>query len=80
MNGFARVLRASASRAQADNPNARYVRNLPAARRTAYGLALNGGPSAPGVTVTFPNGLVIGHSSTGCVAQADARLYGDYRS
>jgi hypothetical protein len=64
---------------RADDPNLRYVQSLPAARRAAYGRALNGGgPSAPGVTVTLPNGLVKGHSSTGCVAEADAHLYGDY--
>jgi hypothetical protein len=63
---------------RADDPNLRYVQSLPAERQDAYGLALNGGgPSAPGVTVTLPNGLVKGHSSAGCVAEADARLYGD---
>jgi hypothetical protein len=66
---------------RASDPNVRYVQGLSADRRAAYGRALNGdGPSAPGVTVTLPNGLVMGHSTTGCVATADTRLYGDYQA
>lgn len=66
---------------RASDPNVRYVQGLSADRRSAYGLALNGGgPSAPGVTVTLPNGLVMGHSTGGCMATADTRLYGDYQA
>jgi hypothetical protein len=70
--------RASARRAAAD-PNIRYVTGLSPSRRRALGAAENGdGPRGPGLTVTLPTGLVIGHSTLGCTATTDARLYGSF--
>jgi hypothetical protein len=61
-------------------PNERYVSGLIQPKQNRYDLDLNGpGPSGPGVAVTLPTGEVLGHSSSGCVAEADRKLFGNYQ-
>jgi hypothetical protein len=61
------------------DPNARYIRSLPASRRKTLALVENGGgPTAPGVIARLPTGGAIGHSRYGCEATADKRLYGSF--
>ncbi|HEY3681798.1 MAG TPA: hypothetical protein VGL93_02100 [Streptosporangiaceae bacterium] len=63
------------------DPNAAYIKALPGDRRDAYGVALNGGgPGAPGVLVTLPQGGELGQNVTSCRSTAENRLYGDFRA
>jgi hypothetical protein len=66
---------------QGPDPNAAYVSRLLAARLTSYQAALFGFDTASAqVTVTIPQGGVVGHSTAGCQASAEAELYGNFRS
>lgn len=61
------------------DPNARYIRSLPASRQKTLALVENGGgPGTPGVIARLPTGGEIGHSRYGCMATADKRLYGSF--
>lgn len=61
------------------DPNERYFSHLPAGRQNTYSNALVGvGPGGPAVTVASPLGGVLGHSSQGCQAKAEAQLYGSF--
>jgi hypothetical protein len=74
-NGFGRELLDKVG------PNQRYFSGLSLLERNRYSLDLNGpGPSGPGVTVELPTGEVIGHSVSGCIAESDGKLFGNYRS
>jgi len=73
-NGFGRELLDKIS------PNERYVSGLSVSKKNRYYLDLNGpGPRGPGVTVKLPTGEVLGHSTSGCIAEADGKLFGSYR-
>lgn len=65
-----------AAQARQDDPNQRYFRQLPAARRAAARTALMG-PSPDGLSVKAPTGMTITASTQGCTAQAQRTLYGD---
>jgi hypothetical protein len=68
----------TASTAQPD-PNWRYFyMTLPISLRADYMTALSGAEGSPGIQVTLPNGIALGHSKSGCMAAADAELYGNY--
>jgi hypothetical protein len=74
-NGFGT---GTASTAKPD-PNWHYFyTTLPISRRTGYMTALGGAEGSPGVQVILPNGMALGHSKSGCMATADAELYGNY--
>ena len=73
--GFADQARLAAE--QHDNPNARYAASLPAGQQAAYNATLDGSPDHL-LSVTVPNGLAITQSSDGCLADAEARLYGNF--
>jgi hypothetical protein len=61
------------------DPNARYLSGLPASRKSAYGVALNGpGPGGPGWLVTLPQGGELGQSKDSCQTAAETRLYGNF--
>jgi hypothetical protein len=65
--------------ARGSDPNARYLSGLPASRKAAYGVALNGlGPAGPGWLVTLPQGGVLGQSKDSCQTAAETRLYGHF--
>jgi hypothetical protein len=65
--------------AQGADPNARYLSGLPAGRKAAYGVVLNGpGPGGPGWLVTLPQGGELGQSKDSCQTAAESRLYGDF--
>jgi hypothetical protein len=68
---------AALAEAQRDNPNAQYVAGLPPPRQAAYTAAIYGS-SRHRLSVTVPTGHVIGQNRDGCLAQAQARLYGDF--
>jgi hypothetical protein len=60
-------------------PMDRYLAGLAPARRQAFSDALNGPQGGAAVVVTLPDGAgAIAHSTTGCVTEAETRLYGDY--
>jgi hypothetical protein len=76
-HGYGLVGLARLAERQRDNPNARYVASLPANRQAAYNLAMDGS-SAHRLSVTVPNGLVVTQSADGCLASAEASLYGNF--
>jgi hypothetical protein len=72
-NGFGRDL------IERISANERYVSGLSQSEQNRYSLDLNGpGPSGPGVAVQLPTGEFLGHSTSGCIAEADRELYGNY--
>jgi hypothetical protein len=72
-NGFGRGLIEHVS------SNDKYFSRLSQTSKNLYALDLNGpGPSGPGVSAKLPTGEVLGHSTSGCIAQADRSLYGNY--
>lgn len=66
---------------QAVSAGNRYLSQLPAARRQAYGVALNGvGPGGPGVTAALPQGGgLVGQNTGSCRTRAQTQLYRDFR-
>jgi hypothetical protein len=61
------------------DPNGAYVETLSESAQSAYAVAVNGSmDSGPQVTVTIPQGGVVGHSTQGCQAMAENRLYGSF--
>lgn len=76
-HGYGLAGQARLARLQHDNPNARYVASLPAGRQAAYNLTLDGSPPHR-LSVTVPNGMVVTQSADGCLAAAEARLYGNF--
>jgi hypothetical protein len=76
-HGYGLAGLAGLARQQHDNPNARYVASLPAGKQAAYNVMLDGSP-AHRLSVTVPNELVVSESSDGCLASAEASLYGNF--
>ncbi|MDT3398597.1 hypothetical protein RKE29_18420 [Streptomyces sp. B1866] len=64
----------------AGNPNARYLQSLPLARQSAFMRTLYGDEKAPRVAVTLPSGPTVSASVEGCQAEAQKKLYGDFRN
>lgn len=63
----------------ATNRNVAYFEHLSHGEQARYILFLNGSVVAnPDVEVALPTGGVLGHSTAGCTAQAEGRLYGNY--
>ena len=60
----------------APSPNQQYFASLPAGRRSAATVALNG-PRPEGLEARLPNGLRVQHSDRGCVSEARRTLYRD---
>ncbi|MGW7056299.1 hypothetical protein [Streptomyces sp. NPDC054887] len=76
--GYGSTLNARIDRLRAEDPNQVYLRGLPEERRRAAITALNGTRTGGRqLTSRFPGGMVMGHSATGCRAQAWRQLYGD---
>jgi hypothetical protein len=63
-------------RTGAGNPNRAYIGGLDPARRQAYTVAMYG-RSERVLSVTVPTGDVVSMSADGCLADAQADLYGD---
>ncbi|OXM59119.1 hypothetical protein [Amycolatopsis vastitatis] len=61
---------------RADDPNQRYLRSLPADRRTAAVAAANG-TKPVGLTAKAPDGLTVSRSDQGCRTEVFRELYGD---
>ncbi|MEV0633603.1 hypothetical protein AB0I77_01210 [Streptomyces sp. NPDC050619] len=77
-HGYGGDLLRRAQRQRTESPNASYVRRLSPERRQAYFNALSGS-GAKALEVTVPVGAMVRQSSTGCIAEAQGRLYGDFR-
>ncbi|WP_079131788.1 hypothetical protein [Streptomyces nanshensis] len=77
-HGYGGDLQREASRYQRTGPNAQYTKGLSADRRRAYAVTRTG-DGTRAVEVTAPNGVDIRQNRTGCLAQAQGRLYGDFR-
>lgn len=79
LHGYGAEEHRQASAAAEHNPNRRYIAGLPAERRSAATVALNG-PSPEGLEARLPNGLLVRHSDRGCVSYARRALYRDLAS
>ncbi|MFD9885906.1 hypothetical protein ACFWZT_31125 [Streptomyces alboflavus] len=79
-HGYGSRIEAKAAAAKRENPNLAHLKSLTGTRRTAYLDALTGGPDAPEMKVTLPNGATITSKLGGCTAYAKKRLYGDRRT
>jgi len=77
VHGYGLADQARLAERQRDNPNARYTASLPASRQAVYNVTLDGSPTHR-LSVTVPNGLVVTQSADGCLAAAEARLYGNF--
>ncbi|WP_181787511.1 hypothetical protein [Streptomyces phytophilus] len=77
-HGYGGDLLRKAERQRADNPNAAYVRSLRPEDRKSFHTALYGS-GMKAVEVTVPAGGTVSQSRTGCLAEAQGRLYGDFR-
>jgi hypothetical protein len=74
--GYGSLFEERIKRLRDQDPNRTYLRGLPDDRRRAAIAALNG-TGREGLRAELPGGVVIGHSATGCRAQAWRTLYGD---
>ncbi|MET9516511.1 hypothetical protein [Streptomyces sp. NPDC002994] len=76
--GYGSTLNARIGRLRAKDPNQVYLRGLSQERRRAAITALNGTRTdSQQLTSRLPSGMVMGHSATGCRAEAWQKLYGD---
>ncbi|WP_344857678.1 hypothetical protein [Amycolatopsis ultiminotia] len=76
-HGYGGDLVAQRERRQAEDPNRRYLDALSEDRRAAVAAAY-GGTGSSAVEVVVPGGATIGQSDTGCLAEAQRTLYGDF--
>ncbi|MEV8636473.1 hypothetical protein AB0395_32985 [Streptosporangium sp. NPDC051023] len=65
---------------QEKNPNARYFESLSTARQSEFMKALYGDAKSRRVAVRLPSGHTISASAEGCQADAQEKLYGDFRT
>jgi hypothetical protein len=79
-HGYGSRISAKAELARKTNPNGAFRKALPRDRGRAYDTALDGGPSAPVLSVEAPGGGTIRKRVGGCVAESEKRLYGDPRA
>lgn len=77
-HGYGGDLLRKAKQQRTSDPNAVYARGLSPKRRDAFTTTLYGS-STKAVEVTVPSGGAIRQSRTGCLADAQGRLYGDFR-
>jgi hypothetical protein len=75
-HGYGTDIQRSLTALRAADPNQRYFRSLPAARRAAALVAANGARPT-GLVAKDPQGGVMTHSDQGCQADVDRELYGD---
>lgn len=61
------------------DPNTAYYEHLPPGRQGSYIADVDGSEGSQAVQVTMPAGYVLGHSSRGCQAWAEGKLYGNYQ-
>ncbi|MEU4259575.1 MULTISPECIES: hypothetical protein [Streptomyces] len=76
-HGYGSRIDAKAQRAREANPIGTYRQGLPAPRRTAFDLALDGGGDARVLTAPLPAGGEIRKRLGGCTEEAERTLYGD---
>ncbi|WP_147312428.1 hypothetical protein [Thermomonospora umbrina] len=84
-NGYGAALRAHMRKADEADPNRRYLKSLPVARRRAVLVVLNGVGPTPGargrrpdeVEAWLPTGGVVRRGTADCPSQAQRALYGD---
>jgi hypothetical protein len=67
------------ARGAAEDPNNIYFKRLPERRQAGYVADVDGPEGSRAAQVTMPEGYTLGHSSEGCQAQAEERLYGSYQ-
>lgn len=77
-HGYGSDLSREAARLQKSDPNAAYAEGLSPKRRTAYAVARNG-DGRRSLRVTIPSGASVGQNSTGCIAESQRQLYGDFQ-
>ncbi|WP_406861878.1 hypothetical protein ABZO31_15940 [Streptomyces sp. HUAS MG47] len=75
-HGFGRDEERRLAAAKAADPNERWFRSLPPARKRAALAALNG-PRPVGLRARMPGGGTVAASDEGCTARAQRHLYGD---
>ncbi|MFI0975511.1 hypothetical protein ACH4SP_00620 [Streptomyces sp. NPDC021093] len=78
-HGYGGDLQQRAEKERRNDPNVAYVQGFSAARQQAYSVARTGDGSRS-LEVTAPNGQDVGQDSTGCIAEAEGTLYGDFRA
>ncbi|MFD9502254.1 hypothetical protein [Streptomyces sp. NPDC060035] len=76
-HGYGGELEKKAERARPADPNAAYANALPEAERIRYSKTLDGNPSKGELSVDLPAGGTVSTTSTGCLADAKGKLYGD---
>ncbi|MBB4687114.1 hypothetical protein [Amycolatopsis jiangsuensis] len=76
-HGYGGDLVAQREHRRAEDPNTRYLDSLSEERRAAAAVAL-GGTGSSSVEAVVPGGATIGQSDTGCLAEAQRTLYGDF--
>lgn len=77
-HGYGSDLRRKAEAEGKHDRNAAYAKGLSPARQQDYAAARSGDGSKA-LEMTAPNGQDIGQSSTGCLAEAERKLYGDFK-
>jgi hypothetical protein len=77
-HGYGGDLQQRAEDERRNDPTVAYVKRLSPARQQDY-VAARTGDGGKSLEVTAPNGLDIGQNSTGCLAEAEGALYGDFR-
>lgn len=76
-HGYGSDLFARQERLRKNDPNTKYLNSLTPERRAAASVAF-GGSGTSSVEVRVPGGATIGQSATGCLAEAQQALYGDF--
>ncbi|MER6663021.1 hypothetical protein ABT256_00610 [Amycolatopsis japonica] len=77
-HGYGGDLVAQRERRRAEDPNTRYLNSLSEERRSAAAAAYGGGAGSSVVEAVAPGGATIGQRDTGCLAEAQRTLYGDF--
>ncbi|NGO81093.1 hypothetical protein G6045_36345 [Streptomyces sp. YC504] len=75
--GYGREFEKKAEQARLADPNAAYANALPKADLVRYTKTLDGDLSKGKLSVNLPSGGTVSTTSTGCLAEAKGKLYGD---
>lgn len=78
--GYGGEFEKKAERARLADPNAAYANALPKADLVRYTKTLDGDLSKGELSVDLPSGGTVSTTSTGCLAEAKGKLYGDTAS
>jgi hypothetical protein len=75
-HGYGTDIQQQVNKAKSADPNARYFASLPADRKAAAVVALNG-ERPEGLEVRLPDGRLVHRSDRGCTSEAMQKLYSD---